>query len=127
MEEDQVEDITFLTSDKDVSKFVQRPDSKPTKEKVNAFKNRVFSLIMLFVENSKDFTPLTSLINEELYKQNSDKTREIINILVNKNALDEEKLKEISHFIKNLLLFKGKKDTNKYADDLIKTLKKIKD
>lgn len=66
MEEDDfvVEDIGVFQRDENIMNFRDKNDSRPTKEKVSAFKNRVFSLLLLFVEKAKDLTPILPLLTE---------------------------------------------------------------
>ena len=127
MEGDEyVEDIGILGQDEAVMNFKSKQESRPSKEKVSAFKNRVFSLIMLFVEKAKDLAPIMPLLNEETFMKDPDRFREIINGLINRGSIPSEELMTIVHFYKKLLLFKGKRDTQKYTEDFIKILRKIK-
>lgn len=106
--------------------FKDRQDSKPNKEKVSAFKNRVFSLIILFVEKAKNLSPLMPLLTEESFTKDPDHFREIFKGMLNRDSIPSEELLKIVHFYKKLLLFKGKRDTNKFTEDFVKILRKIK-
>lgn len=67
-EGDCVEDLAILGNDDDLVGFAkEKQDSHPTKEKVKAFKNRVFSLVMLFVEKAKNVSPLTDVLDQETF------------------------------------------------------------
>jgi hypothetical protein len=47
---------------------------------------------MLFVEKAKDTSPLTDLINEELFKQEPERLRTILNGLIIRSAISSKKL-----------------------------------
>ncbi len=88
MEGDEyVEDIGILGQDEAVMNFKSKQESRPSKEKVSAFKNRVFSLIMLFVEKAKDLAPIMPLLNEETFMKDPDRFREIFNGLINRGSI----------------------------------------
>lgn len=67
--------------------FKDQHESKPNKEKVSAFKNRVFSLIILFVEKAKNLSPIMPLLNEETFMKDPDRFREIFNGLLNRDSI----------------------------------------
>lgn len=128
MEEDDfvVEDIGVFQRDENIMNFRDKNDSRPTKEKVSAFKNRVFSLLLLFVEKSKDLTPILPLLTEETFTKDPNRFREILTVLINRDSLSLELLLNIAKYYKQLLLFKNKKDSQKFSEDFIKILRKIK-
>lgn len=128
MEEDDfvVEDIGVFQRDENIMNFRDKNDSRPTKEKVSAFKNRVFSLLLLFVEKSKDLTPILPLLTEETFTKDPNRFREILTVLINRDSLSSELLLNIAKYYKQLLLFKNKKDSQKFSEDFIKILRKIK-
>ena len=51
--------------------------------------------------------------------------RELLNGLLNRNAVDSSKLIEIAEIYKTLLLYKISKDSQKYSEDFIKIIRKI--
>jgi len=104
----------------------EKKESHPTKEKVKAFKNRIFSLVLLFVEKAKNVSPLLEVMNQDLFMKESDKMRQLLSVLLNRGVLEQEKLKQIAGYYKNLLLFKVKKDSQKFGEDFIKILRKLK-
>ena len=51
--------------------------------------------------------------------------RELLNGLLNRNAVESSKLIDIAEIYKTLLLYKISKDSQKYCEDFIKILRKI--
>ena len=103
-----------------------KQDSHPTKEKVSAFKSRVFHLLLLFVEKSKNLSAISPLLTEEAFMRSPDQLRELIIKSVNRSALNIEDVLRFGHYYKKLLLFKSKKDSKKYGADFIQILKKLR-
>ena len=103
----------------------QRKETQSTREKVSAFKNRVFSLLMLFVEKSKNTSILPPFISQDLFVALPDRSREIISVLLKRGCLSSEELLKIAEFYKNFLLYKTKKDVRRFSDDFTQILKKI--
>jgi hypothetical protein len=46
-----------------------KEDDRPAKEKVQAFKSRVFQLLLLFVEKAKDLSPLLDNLTQEMFQR----------------------------------------------------------
>lgn len=128
MEEEDciVEDIGVFQRDENIMNFRDKNQSRPTQEKVSAFKNRVFSLLLLFVEKAKDLAPIMPLLTEESFTKDPNRFREILAVLINRDSLTSELLLNIARYYKQLLLFKSKKDTQKFSEDFVKILRKIK-
>mgnify|MGYP003427220037 CR=1 FL=1 len=80
---------------------------------------------MLFVEKSKNLTPLTESLTKELFMKEPKRMRELLNGLLNRNAVDSSKLIEIAEIYKTLLLYKVTSDSQKYSEDFIKIIRKI--
>lgn len=56
--ESSSDNVAFEGSDKFLEAIAQPSDSKPTMQKVKTFKNRIFSLLNLFVDKSTTLTPI---------------------------------------------------------------------
>lgn len=124
--EEFVEDIGVLAKDEEVMNFKDKGDSRPTKEKVAAFKSRVYHLLFLFVEKAKSLAPILPLLTEEAFVKDPSRLRELIIKIVNRSPSGSEDILRFAHIYKQLLLFKNKKESPKFGEDFIHILKKIK-
>ena len=57
---------------------------------------------------------------------NPNKLRELIIKCVNRNILNDDDLLRFAHYYKKLLLFKNKKDNQKFGEDFVIILKKLR-
>lgn len=58
-----------------MAEFKNKQNSQPNQNKVAAFKNRVFSLLLLFVEKAKDLSPILPLLTEETFMKDPERIR----------------------------------------------------
>jgi hypothetical protein len=103
----------------------EKKDSNPTKERVKAFKSRVFGLLLLFVEKAKDLTPLFDNLSQELFIQEPERIQELINKLLNRGGVTPEKLEQIAVYYKTLLLFKSNKNNQKFTEGFIRVIRTL--
>jgi hypothetical protein len=80
---------------------------------VNAFKSRVFGLLLLFVEKAKDLTPLFDNLTEEVFLKEPEKVQELLTRLLNHGAITGKRLHQIASYYKSLLLFRSSKGSQK--------------
>jgi hypothetical protein len=123
--EEFVEDIQILESDKGVMNLPGKQESAPTKEKVAAFKSRVFHLLLLFVEKTKDMAPIMPLITEEVFMSDPNRMRELAIKIANR-CLFPEDIHRFANLYKNLLLFKHHRENNKFGEDFVQILMKLR-
>ena len=86
--DDIVENIGILGKDEKGGEVKPKQESHPNKENVSAFKSRVFHLLLLFVEKSKNLSHIMPLLTEESFMNDPNKLRELIIKAVNRNALN---------------------------------------
>ena len=92
-----MQDLTILENEDEARGFAREKEaSQPAKQKVTAFKNRVFGLLMIFVEKSKDLTPLTEGLSQELFLKEPKRMRQLVNALLNRGVIDGERLKSLA-------------------------------
>lgn len=112
--------------DQTITNIKDKQNSHPTREKVSAFKNRVFSLLLLFVEKAKDTSAILPLLTEDSFTKDADHLRELLAALLTRDAVPSELLLNIALYYQRLLLFKHQKDTHKFTEDFVRILRKIK-
>lgn len=103
----------------------ERADSHPTKERVQAFKSRVFGLLLLFVEKAKDLSPLLDNLSQELFLQQPEKMQEIVSRILNRGALGCEKLQQLAEYYKTFLLFKTSRSSQLLTEGFVRVLRSL--
>ena len=73
--DDVVGDIGLLGTEDATVNVKPKKESHPNKDKVFAFKSRVFHLLLLFVEKSKNLSHIMPLLTEESFMNDPNRLR----------------------------------------------------
>lgn len=92
---------------------------------MQAFKSRVFGLLLLFVEKSKDLSPLLNNLSQELFLQQPEKIQELVNRVLNRGGVSSEKLQQLAEYYKTFLLFKTGKNNQLFAEGFVRVLRTL--
>ena len=92
---------------------------------MQAFKSRVFGLLLLFVEKAKDLSPLLNNLTQDLFLQQPEKIQELVSRVLNRGGVGSEKLQQLAEYYRAFLLFKSSKNNQLFAEGFIRVLRTL--